>query len=132
MTTLTHARHLTKAFCAFAIVALAIAPAFSAPLAGSKASFDGHWSVLIVTEKGTCDRAYRYPIKIQNGMVDYAGNASITVTGQVGANGTVTVSVSRDRQSATGTGRMSDSDGNGTWAAASGECSGTWSAERRS
>ena len=30
----------------------------SAPIASAK-SFDGGWSVLIVTEKGTCDRAYR-------------------------------------------------------------------------
>jgi hypothetical protein len=45
---------------------------------------------------------------------------------------TVTVTVSRGSQSATGTGRMSGSDAGGRWATASGECSGTWSAERRS
>jgi hypothetical protein len=132
MTRVDQTRHLTKALCTYAIVAAGIAPAFSAPLAASKAAFDGNWSVLILTEKGTCDRAYRYPIRIQNGIVDYAGSASFTVTGQIGAKGSVTVTVSRGRQSATGTGRMSDSDGAGTWTAASGECSGTWSAERRS
>ena len=67
-------------------------PASTAPTAG-KPNFDGAWSVLIVTEKGTCDRAYRYPIKIENGTVDYAGSASFTVTGKVGANGAVTVTV---------------------------------------
>ena len=64
--------------------------------------------------------------------VGYAGEASFNVSGQVGANGAVTVRVSRGSQSATGTGRMSSSDGTGRWATASGECSGTWSAERRS
>ena len=95
-------------------------------------AFDGGWSVLIVTEKGTCDRAYRYPVKIQNGAVGYAGSASFTVSGQVGDNGAVTVMVARGSQSAKGTGRMSGNDGSGTWTAGSGECSGTWTAERRS
>src|SRR2546423_12245395 len=68
----------------------AIAPAFaglamlaatlpvSAP-ASARTNFDGTWSVLIVTQNGTCDRAYRYPVKIDNGSVGYAGSASFTV-----------------------------------------------------
>jgi len=121
----------TAATLALAVVTTSVAPAIAAPIAASK-SFDGGWSVLIVTEKGTCDRAYRYPVKIENGAVGYAGTASFNVTGKVGANGAVTVTVSRGDKSATGTGRMSGTDGNGTWSAASGECSGTWTAERRS
>ena len=101
-------------------------------MSAGKAGFDGGWSVLIVTEKGTCDRAYRYPVKIQNGSVGYAGSASFTVAGKVGDNGAVTVTVSRGNQSANGTGRMSATDGSGTWTAGSGDCSGTWTAERRS
>ena len=117
---------------ALAFLAATAVPAGSAPMASTKASFDGGWSVLIVTEKGTCDRAYRYPIKIENGAVGYAGSASFNVTGKVGQNGAVIVTVSRGSNSATGTGRMSGADGSGTWTAASGECSGTWTAERRS
>jgi len=117
------------ALAAAAIVAAAAFPA-SAP-AFAKSSYDGHWSVLIVTQKGTCDRAYRYPVKIDNGSVGYAGTASFNVTGKVGQNGAVTVTVSRGDKSATGTGRMSATDGAGIWTAASGECSGTWTAERR-
>jgi hypothetical protein len=116
---------------ALAALTISIAPAFAAPVAASK-SFDGGWSVLIVTEKGTCDRAYRYPVKIENGTVGYAGTASFNVTGKVGPNGAVIVTVSHGDKSATGTGRMSGTDGAGTWTAASGECSGTWTAERRS
>ena len=120
------------ALTALAILAATAAPAFSAPIASGKTSFDGNWSVLIVTEKGTCDRAYRYPVRISHGSVGYAGEASFNVTGRVGPNGAVTVTVSRGSQSATGTGRMSSSDGTGQWATAGGECSGTWSAEKRS
>jgi hypothetical protein len=124
-------RTTAAAFAALAILTASVAPAFAAPIASAK-SFDGGWSVLIVTEKGTCDRAYRYPVKIENGAVGYAGSASFTVSGKVDPKGTVTVTVARGSQSATGTGRMSDSDGAGTWTAGSGDCSGTWTAERRS
>jgi hypothetical protein len=124
-------RTAAASFATLAVLATSIAPAFAAATATAK-GFDGGWSVLIVTEKGTCDRAYRYPVKIENGSVGYAGSASFNVTGKVGANGAVTVTVSRGDKSATGTGRMSGTDGAGTWMAASGECSGTWTAERRS
>ena len=120
------------ALTALTILAASAVPAAPAPIAAGKTSFDGNWSVLIVTEKGTCDRAYRYPVRIANGSVGYAGEASFNVSGRVGANGAVTVTVSRGSQSATGTGRMSSSDGTGRWATSGGECSGSWSAERRS
>ena len=124
-------RPVTVLSAAAMLVSMAI-PADSAPIAAGKANFDGAWSVLIVTQKGTCDRAYRYPVQIQNGTVGYAGSASFTVSGKVGDAGAVTVTVARGSQSATGTGRMSGTDGSGIWTAASGDCSGTWTAERRS
>jgi hypothetical protein len=120
------------ALTALAMLAASAAPALPAPIAAGKAGFDGNWSVLIVTEKGSCDRAYRYPVRIANGSVGYAGEASFNVTGQVGGNGAVTVTVSRGSQSATGSGRLSRTDGTGYWRTAGGECSGTWTAERRS
>jgi hypothetical protein len=118
------------ALAAAAILSASAVPA-SAP-AFAKSNYDGQWSVLIVTQKGTCDRAYRYPVKIENGSVGYAGEASFNVAGKVGANGAVTVVVSRGSTSAKGTGRMSATDGAGIWTAGSGDCSGTWTAERRS
>jgi len=121
----------TAAFSALALLAFS-AQASSAPISAGKGNFDGNWSVLIVTEKGTCDRAYRYPVRISNGRVGYAGEASFNVSGQVGGGGAVTVTVSRGNQSATGSGRMSSTDGSGRWATAGGECSGSWTAERRS
>ena len=57
---------------------------------------------------------------------------AFNVTGKVGPNGAVTVTVSRGNQSASGSGQLSATDGGGHWASASGECSGTWTAERRS
>ena len=121
---------LASALTAFAILAASAVPALTAPAA--RPNFDGAWSVLIVTEKGTCDRAYRYPIKIANGAVDYAGDHAFTVTGRVQPNGAVIVTVARGSQSASGSGRLSLTDGGGRWQTAGGECSGTWSAEKRS
>ena len=77
MTRLSTFRAIAPALSALAILAATV-PA-SAP-AAAKSNFDGQWSVLIVTQKGQCDRAYRYPVKIENGSVGYAGSASFTVT----------------------------------------------------
>ena len=122
-------RFAAPALATLAILATAV-PA-SAP-AAAKGTFDGTWSVLIVTEKGKCDRAYRYPVRISNGSVGYAGEASFNVSGSVGANGAVVVTVSKGSQSAKGTGQLSANGGSGRWAAGSGDCSGSWTAERRS
>jgi hypothetical protein len=97
--------------------------------AGSAPSFDGLWSVVIITEKGACDRAYRYPIRIHNGSVVAEGSSPATINGKVASNGRVTVTVSAGNKSATGSGRLSGSAGVGSWTG--GECSGTWEAERR-
>ena len=121
--------------CALAtltLLAATAAPAFPAPIASGKQNVDGNWSVLIVTEQGKCDRAYRYPVRISNGSVGYAGEASFNVSGNVGPNGAVTVTVSRGSQSAKGIGQLSANGGSGRWTAGSGECSGSWTAERRS
>jgi hypothetical protein len=123
---------IRTAAAALATLAVFANAALAAPIAAGKANFDGGWSVLIVTEKGTCDRAYRYPVKIENGTVGYAGSASFNVAGKVDGKGSVIVTVSRGSQSATGTGAMSATDGAGTWTSAGGECSGSWTAERRS
>jgi len=91
--------------------------------------YDGLWSVSIVTEKGACDRGYRYPIRISNGTVLNAGDAVVTITGKVAPAGTVTVKVSHGGSSATGSGRLAGGIGEGSWSG--GDCSGTWTAERR-
>jgi hypothetical protein len=95
--------------------------------------YDGLWSVLIVTEKGTCDRGYRYPVRITRGRVGHANPelSSFEIKGQVGAGGAVKVTVSRGSQSAHGSGRLGAGRGTGRWKTGSGECSGYWTAEKR-
>ena len=98
--------------------------------------FDGVWSVLIVTDAGECDRAYRYRLRIANGQVRYEGDPGtidVDVEGSVQNNGRIHVSLGRGPQRADGFGRMSHERGSGTWKGRSGEaaCSGRWEAEKR-
>ena len=121
---------MTKSFRALFVLGFA---AFAmAGLARPAAASDGLWSVLIVTEKGTCDRGYRYPVRIARGVVKHAdaGNSSFDIRGRA-RGGRITVTVSRGSQSTSGSGRIGATSGTGTWRAASGECSGSWTAEKR-
>ena len=99
----------------------------------AQSRYDGLWSVLIITENGTCDRGYRYPLRIARGRVNHAdpASSSFTIRGNVASGGAIRVSVSRGQQSANGIGRLSRSAGAGRWRTTSGQCSGIWTAERR-
>jgi len=92
-------------------------------------AYDGLWSVSIVTEKGDCDRGYRYPVRISRGVLSNAGDSVFTIVGSVGPTGLIRVTVSYGTASANGVGRLAGSIGNGSWSG--GSCSGTWTAERR-
>jgi len=95
--------------------------------------YDGNWSVLIVTNSGSCDRAYRYGVAIRGGRVIYEGSAGVNVDGRVSGNGAVSVRLWAGSSSASGVGRLSRDYGSGSWrgAGSNSSCSGTWTAERR-
>jgi len=114
--------------CLLLGAAIVIAPA-AAPAANA---FDGAWSVVIVTDKGGCDRGYRYDIQVANGQVRYSGDSSVRLAGSVAADGDVKVSLSVGKSTANGAGRLSATSGSGTWRGNgdSGPCSGHWEAER--
>jgi hypothetical protein len=101
--------------------------------ATARTVYDGQWSVLIVTERGSCDRAYRYGVQIINGNVIYDGGGPISLSGRVLQNGSVQVSVSAGNGQAQGSGRLSTNVGRGSWRGRSSTdaCSGYWEAERR-
>ncbi len=101
--------------------------------AQARTPYDGLWSVLIITERGNCDRAYRYPVRIVNGRVTYAGEGAFNIFGRVRGNGAVSVTVSRGDSRASGSGRLTPSFGRGAWRGASSTdaCAGVWQAERR-
>lgn len=115
-----------------AVLALGTATLWHAPAALARTPYDGRWSVLIVTDAGTCDRAYRYALDISNGRVSY-NDPSFDVSGHVDGRGHVNVSVSAAGQRASGTGQLSSDYGRGYWTghSSASTCSGHWEAERR-
>ena len=128
--------HLLRISILALVCAASVADTAAARTArGGRASanaYDGQWSVLIVTQRGTCDRAYRYGITINNGNVVYEGGA-VNFSGRVSSGGSVHVTVLSSSGRASGSGRLSRSSGRGTWSGRSSNdaCSGYWEAERR-
>jgi hypothetical protein len=105
---------------------------WTATQAQARGPYDGAWSVLIVTDSGTCDRGYRYAVRISDGRVSY-DDPTFNVTGHVDARGNVSVGVRAGDQYANGTGHLSGDYGDGHWSGHSptSACSGHWEAERR-
>ena len=99
----------------------------------TQSSFDGRWSVVIITDAGTCDRSYRYGLVVSRGRISYAGDSSVMISGGVDPRGRVSVSLRYGQAAAQDSGRLSRSDGGGRWQGASSgsRCSGRWVAERR-
>jgi hypothetical protein len=128
--TMTYRHALAAKLVGLALVAAVLS---LAPASARNASFDGNWSVLIITESGTCDAAYRYGVIVDNGAVHYRGESGIDVAGSVDDKGRVRVRIGRGEQSAEGIGQLSETSGSGTWSGSSSSslCQGRWEAERR-
>jgi hypothetical protein len=93
---------------------------------------DGRWSIEVITEKGDCDRAYRYSVLVENGKARYAGSEPIAVSGSVAPSGAVKGSIAYGENRAHVSGKLSEVSGTGQWTwSGSRTCSGRWNAERR-
>lgn len=124
-----------------AVAAVRPAPVRPAPLrpvpvrpSPLNTAYDGDWSVIIMTQAGPCDRAYRYGVRIANGDVYYDGGGPVDLQGHVYSNGVVRVGVEGLGQRADGQGRLTPRGlGSGTWQGQGslGSCAGVWQAERR-
>jgi hypothetical protein len=115
------------------VTAAAIAAALVAtiPFAARAAnSYDGNWTVTIYTQAGNCPSSLRYAVRVARGRV-YGDDQSYDVNGSVATNGATRVTVSQQGQSASGTGRLSANTGAGRWHTSTGQCSGQWTAARR-
>jgi len=99
----------------------------------TQSGFDGRWSVVIITDAGTCDRSYRYGLVVSHGRIYYEGDSSVIISGGVDPRGRLSVSLRYGQSAAQGSGRLSSTDGEGRWQGASSgsRCSGRWLAERR-
>ncbi len=119
MQTFLKNRIVAGTFAACVIVGASTAPAV--------ASFDGSWSVSIVTTKGVCDVGMALPIQISDGRVA-SGHSEVGVSGRVAQHGGITVTIIQGIKRAFGSGKLADAGGSGTWRG--GPCAGTWTATR--
>jgi hypothetical protein len=116
------------------VAGLSLAAVMAVPSSSALAAAqDGNWSVLVITEKGKCDRGFRYSVAVANGRVVYKGDTAVNLSGTVAPNGAVTVSIKFGGQAANGVGQLSGNSGAGKWRGkgSSGDCAGRWEAERR-
>ncbi len=102
------------------------------PSAAHAVTTDGDWRVVIITEKGSCDRAYSYNVNISHGRVIYSGSSLIHMGGTVSPDGAVKVNISAGNKGASGSGRLSANEGAGVWRGrgSGAECAGRWEAQR--
>jgi hypothetical protein len=110
------------------IAALAASAALAA--ARGAGSYDGKWSVEVITDKGTCDRVYRWSLAIEGGRVIDVGEVA-RPSGGVSANGAVNMRFVRNNDYASATGQLDGEWGSGSWSSPTLACSGRWRAERR-
>src|SRR5260370_28009816 len=108
------------AFFAFALAALAAAPAIA------QTPYDGLWNVTIVTKAGSCEPSTRSTLTVTDGKVSAAGAA---VSGSIGREGLVRVSIG----GAYANGQLNGNAGSGRWNGASAgvPCTVPWNPSRQ-
>ena len=116
-----------KAAAYFAVVTALLAVASP----GYAGSFDGPWSVTIITQAGQCDAAYAFPMQVSAGRVIASGGTAMQ--GRVSGGGAVNVSIVQGASNGRASGRLSATSGSGRWSGtlAGSKCSGRWEATRQ-
>src|SRR5688572_31813267 len=93
------------------------------------AKFDGIWGVQLVASGGACGSGASHTITVQNGSVR-AGGSGVSVSGQVGPSGSVSLALQKSGVQGSASGKLSGASGSGSWSVSSLGCSGHWTARR--
>ena len=119
-------RKFGPATCA---AALALAVALTPGKVSAAMPFDGSWSVSIMTQSGSCDRAYNFAVSIVDGRLDGANGALL---GTVNNKGGINVLMGGGDRRGTASGKLAGNAGSGRWSgnATGAACSGQWTARR--
>ena len=117
-------RQIVVAFALSTVVSL------SASALADPAKFDGTWGVQLMADGGPCGSGASQSITVQNGSVR-AGGSGVSVSGQVGPSGEVSLSLQKSGFQGSASGKLSGSSGSGSWSVSSLGCSGRWTAQRR-
>jgi hypothetical protein len=122
----TFTSNLKRTFAALSLTAGVI---FSGSALADPAQFDGTWNVQMVASGGMCGRAHHNTVTVRNGHVQASGSGA-SVSGQVGASGSVSLALQKSGFQGTASGKLSGSSGSGSWQVSSLGCSGHWTASR--
>ena len=114
------------------VVALALSAGviLSGSVLAEPAKFDGTWSVSLVANGGLCGSGTSSTLTVQNGSVR-AGGSGVSVSGQVGPSGSVSLALQKSGVQGSASGKLSGASGSGEWTVSSLGCSGQWTAQRR-
>ena len=113
-----------------AALALGLGALLSGSALADPAKFDGTWSVSLVGTGGLCGSGASSTLTVQNGSVR-AGGSGVSVSGQVGPSGSVSLALQKSGVQGSASGKLSGSSGSGSWAVSSLVCSGRWTVQRR-
>jgi hypothetical protein len=111
-----------------AALGLTLGVILSGSALADSAKFDGTWSVQLVAGAGLCGSASSQFLTIRNGRVRAGG--SVSVSGQVGPSGFVSLALQRSGIQGSASGTLSGASGSGSWSVSSLGCSGSWTARR--
>jgi hypothetical protein len=118
---------------AFVCLSAAATASFAGPLL-AQAPHDGSWAIEIVTERGACERLYRYYVVVEGQAVrlrSMTGETSPATMGLVGADGRVKATLGQADDPVNVTGRLAATSGTGVWTAPARRCTGRWNAHKR-
>lgn len=104
-------------------LALLVTPA---PAAGT---FDGAWSVEVITRQGSCE-VYKWRIAVTDGKITDVEDDLARASGGIDTRGRVAVTLTRGAESLIATGSLAGRSGAGKWKSPSKGCSGDWRAVR--
>jgi hypothetical protein len=122
-----------RRFLAMAPLCVATQASFAAPLP-AQAPHDGSWAIEIVTERGACERLYRYYVEVEGQAVrlrSMSGETSPAATGLVRTDGRIKATLGQADDPVNVTGRLAATSGTGVWSAPARQCTGRWSAHKR-
>jgi hypothetical protein len=121
---------------AAALCAVSILPAATTANAQHKLAsvenHDGVYAVDIITEVGSCDKAYHWTFSVAGGRISSSSDAMMQASGQIDLRGIVSVAFRRDNNVAHVAGKVIGASGSGTWSSPTLQCGGSWRAARQS
>ncbi len=113
-----------------AVLSLTTGVILSGSAQAEPVKFDGTWSVQLEASAGMCGSGVSQTLTVQDGRVR-AGSSGLSVSGQVGPSGLVSLALQKGPVQGTASGKLSRASGSGTWMVSTLGCSGSWTAQRQ-